>query len=146
MRSMIFLPATLLIAMAAGISAADAQETDAGRFRLEKAADGFVRLDTKTGAMTLCREQDGALVCRMAADERAAYQEDLDRLEKRVGALEQALATGRPLSGGKSETMPSDEEVDRSIGIMERFMRSFFGLIEEFKGREEQNGGAPDRT
>jgi len=64
MRSMILLPATLLIAMATGISTAGAQDTDAGRFRLEKAGDGFVRLDTRTGAMTLCREQDGALVCR----------------------------------------------------------------------------------
>ncbi|WP_235916389.1 hypothetical protein [Ciceribacter naphthalenivorans] len=122
--------------------AARAQDADLARFTLEKTENGFVRLDRKTGALTLCREKDGTLTCRMAADERAAYEEELDRLEKRVDALEHAMATGQPLL--KPEPLPSDEEVERSIGIMERFMRSFFGLVEEFKQKDE--GTSPDKT
>lgn len=137
------MPTTLLLIIATGIAApALAEDTDVARFALEKADGGFVRLDRKTGALTLCQEKDGTLTCRMAADERAAYEEDLARLEKRVEALEKSLSTGRPLAN--AEPLPSDEEVERSIGIMERFMRSFFGLVEEFKQQEE--GVTPDKT
>ncbi|SSC65472.1 unnamed protein product [Ciceribacter selenitireducens ATCC BAA-1503] len=143
MQRMPTLPTAIFFIIATGISApAFAQETDLARFALEKTETGFVRLDRKTGALTLCQEKDGALTCRMAADERAAYEEDLTRLEKRVEALESSLASGRPLA--KGEPLPSDEEVERSIGIMERFMRSFFGLVEEFKAKED--GATPDKT
>lgn len=143
MRPMPTLPTTLFLLLATGVAApAIAQDADMARFALEKTDGGFVRLDRKTGALTLCQEKDGTLTCRMAADERAAYEEDLGRLEKRVEALERSLATGRPLA--KGEPLPSDEEVERSIGIMERFMRSFFGLVEEFKEKEE--GATPDKT
>lgn len=137
------MPTTLFLMIATGFAApAMAEDTDMARFALEKTDGGFVRLDRKTGALTLCQEKDGTLTCRMAADERAAYEEDLTRLEKRVEALEKSLATGRPQA--KGEPLPSDEEVERSIGIMERFMRSFFGLVEEFKQQEE--GATPDKT
>ncbi|TPP09743.1 hypothetical protein [Rhizobium glycinendophyticum] len=118
-----------------------AQDGVADRYTLEKSDSGFVRLDRQTGAVTLCTEAEGTLTCRMGADERAAYDADLARLEKRVEALEQQLASGRPAA---SAPLPSDAEIDRSIGIMERFMRAFFNLVQEFRG--EENKPAPDRT
>ncbi|NNG74488.1 hypothetical protein HLI18_32480 [Rhizobium laguerreae] len=111
--------------------AAAAVETDAGRFQLEKSGDHFVRLDRQTGAMSICQDKDGALVCRMAADERAAYEDELDRLSKRVTALEQGGVIKRAL--------PSDAEVDRSISIMERMMKSFMGMVKEFQAEENTN-------
>jgi hypothetical protein len=134
-----------ILLLAAGVPAAMAQETNTDRYTLEKSESGFVRLDRQTGAVTLCTEANGALTCRMAADERAAYDEDLARLEKRVDALEKQIADG---TAAKSGELPSDAEIDRSIGIMERFMRAFFGLVQEFQGQEQesQQGIAPDRT
>ncbi len=125
--------------------AAVAQEANAERYTLEKSESGFVRLDRQTGAVTLCTEDQGTLTCRMAADERAAYDEDLARLEKRVEALERQLADG---TAARSGELPSDAEIDRSIGIMERFMRAFFNLVQEFQGAEEQpqQESIPDRT
>lgn len=125
--------------------AAIAQEGNAERYTLEKSDSGFVRLDRQTGAVTLCTEDQGTLTCRMAADERAAYDEDLARLEKRVEALERQLADG---TAARSGELPSDAEIDRSIGIMERFMRAFFNLVQEFQGAEEQpqQEPIPDRT
>lgn len=118
-----------------------AQDSGTDRYTLEKSESGFVRLDRQTGAMTLCTETDGALTCRMGADERAAYDADLARLEKRVTALEQQLSGGRPAI---AEPLPSDAEIDRSIGIMERFMRAFFNLVQEF--RSEEDRPVPERT
>lgn len=137
------MPTTLFLMLAASLATpALAQEADIARFALEKTDSGFVRLDRKTGALTLCQEKGGDITCRMAADERAAYEEDLSRLEKRVEALEQKLVAGRPLASG--EPLPSEEEVERSIGIMERFMRSFFGLVQEFK--QQEDGATPNKT
>lgn len=134
-----------ILLLSAGIPAVVAQETSTDRYTLEKSESGFVRLDRQTGAVTLCTEADGTLTCRMAADERAAYDEDLARLEKRVEALERQIANG---TAARSGELPSDAEIDRSIGIMERFMRAFFGLVQEFQGQEPENqpGPVPDRT
>jgi len=110
--------------------AAMAAEPDASRFQLERSGDHFVRLDRQTGAMSICQDKDGALVCRMAADERAAYEDELDRLSKRVTALEQNTA---------QRALPSDAEVDRSISIMERMMKSFMGMVKEFQAEENAN-------
>ncbi|ARQ08660.1 hypothetical protein NXC12_CH00573 [Rhizobium etli] len=111
--------------------AAVAAEADAGRFQLERSGDHFVRLDRQTGAMSICQDKDGALVCRMAADERAAYDDELDRLSQRVTKLEQRGLVERAL--------PSDAEVERSIGIMEKMMKSFMGMVKEFQAEEKAN-------
>ncbi|KQV84031.1 hypothetical protein [Rhizobium sp. Root1220] len=117
--------------------AAYAAEPDASRFQLERIGDHFVRLDRQTGAMSLCEEKDGSLVCRMAADERAAYEDELDRLSRRVTALENKSIVNKAL--------PSDAEIDRSIRIMERWMRSFMGIVREFQS-EDQRNTLPQKT
>ena len=119
--------------------AVGAAQVDTARFQLERSGDRFVRLDRQTGAMSLCEEKDGALVCHMAADERAAYEAELDRLSERVTALEKTVASG------SRNDLPSDAEVDRTIGIMERMMRSFMGMVREFQ-TEEGSKTLPQKT
>jgi hypothetical protein len=132
------MPTTLFLMIATGFAApALAEDTDVARFALEKTDGGFVRLDRKTGALTLCQESDGTLTCRMAADERAATRKT-SRLERRVARWSGAAATA-PLA--KGEPLPSDGS-RASIGIMERFMRSFFGLVE---GSSQKTAQRPTR-
>lgn len=109
------------------------------RFQLERTDRGIVRLDTETGAITTCRDENDELTCRMAPDERAAYETELNLLEKRVTALEERLSQTPP------DRLPSDAEVDRSLSIMERFMRTFMGIVREFTG-EPNPAAQPDRT
>ncbi|MBO0141191.1 hypothetical protein JZX87_08420 [Agrobacterium sp. Ap1] len=109
------------------------------RFQLEQTDQGIVRLDTETGAITTCGQENNELTCRMAPDERAAYEKELDLLEKRVTALEERFSQTPP---GR---LPSDAEVDRSLSIMERFMRTFMGIVREFTG-EPNPAPQPDRT
>lgn len=123
-----------------GAVAAQAAEPQASRFQLERTERGVVRLDTQTGAITLCRDEGGTLACRMQPDERAAYEAELDRLEKRVTAMEERLSHTPP------NTLPSDAEVDRSLSIMERFMRSFMGIIGEFEDKRKTDDPQPGRT
>ncbi|OHV83602.1 hypothetical protein [Rhizobium sp. LCM 4573] len=118
-----------------------AQEPQETRFRLEKTENGgFVRLDTQTGAMTLCRDEGGNLTCRMAADERAAYERELELLEKRVAALEQKSANP------PASRVPGEEEIEQTLSIMERFMRRFMAIVQDFTSERNTDEPQPNRT
>jgi hypothetical protein len=110
------------------------------RFTLQETAGGVMRLDRQTGAMSLCTHEGGNLVCRMAADERAAYEEELARVEKRVAALEERVSHMRP------DTVPDEAEIERSLSLMERFLRSFMGIVRDFTGEPEPHPAQPNRT
>lgn len=122
------------VGLLAGVAPTLAQEPAPGRYSMQKTETGIARLDTQTGEVTLCVEQAGDLVCRMAADERTAYDLELDLLEKRVETLEKSVKDG---SSGFSPRLPTQEEIDQTMGIMDRMLRSFMGIARDF-GREWQ--------
>ena len=116
MRAALFLATVLLP------SAALAED---GRYQLQRTDGGYARIDTRTGEVSTCIESGEQLVCRMAADERSALMDHIDDLETRIAKLEEG--------GG----LPTDEEIDRAIGMMERFMRGFVGIVRDL---DEPNG------
>jgi tetrahydromethanopterin S-methyltransferase subunit B len=128
--------------------AASAQAEDAGRYRLEKSADGYVRMDTQTGAMSKCQEQNGQLVCRMAADERTAFQDQVDDLQESVKALDARVARlENSLSARLESKLPSEEEFNRTMGYMERFVRGFMGIVKDMnKDEADAAKPAPQKT
>jgi hypothetical protein len=143
MKLALSIPIALLLSVSAHAQQAETKADSApstNRFQLERTEKGVVRLDTQTGAMTLCRDEDGVLACRMQPDERTAYEEELERLEKRVTALEERLSHTPP------NALPTDEEVDRSLSIMERFLRTFMGIVGEFQDKRDAQKPQPDRT
>lgn len=138
---------TMLAAAAlTALSVAPSVAQDVERYRLERTDDGYVRLDTTTGRTTLCQERSGQLVCKMAVEERSAFEGQIDDLEARIDALENRLATLE--AGGRSEELPSEEEFEQTLGYMERFFRRFMGIVEEFDREEKTTQPAPpaDRT
>lgn len=113
-----------------------------GRYVMQRADDGFVRLDTQTGEMSLCRKQDEQFVCRMSADDRRALEAEISLLEDRIARLEAA-------NPGRGDDLATEDEIDRTMGIMENMMRRFMGVIEEFESelRNETPGKTqPEKT
>ena len=140
MRSVVLLAAALAIA-----STIPAFSDETPRYRLERTADGFVRMDQVTGHISVCTEQDTGLVCRMAVDDRAAYEADIVALEHRVTALEDKMAA---LNGAPANAVDKEAEFETSLNQMERFFRRFLGIVREFSdelGRKDQNIGEPMR-
>ncbi len=118
-----------------------AQEPAPGRYAMQKTDSGIARLDTQTGEMSLCHEQDGDIVCRMAADERSAFEFELDLLTKRVETLEKAAADGQT---GLKPRLPTKEEIDQTMSVMERMMRNFMGIVKDLEGQEKPPSDAPE--
>lgn len=126
--------ASLFTALAAMPSNAEEIE----RYRLERTAEGYVRLDTQTGRMSMCQERDGQLVCRVAADELAAYDRDVEALQARIEALEDRVAA---LEGSRTQSaVPSEKEFEETLSYMERFLRRFMGIVTDL----ERNFGKGD--
>ncbi|HEV7319195.1 MAG TPA: hypothetical protein VGO04_11360 [Ensifer sp.] len=118
------------LAIAGGASA---QDPAPGRYSMQKSETGIARLDTQTGEVSLCQEKDSQLVCRMAADERAAFEQEIDLLTKRVEALEKAAKSGDSVA---KQDVPAEEEIDRAMGIMERMMRKFMDIVKDLEGSD----------
>lgn len=111
---------------------------DLERYSLEKTGEGYVRMDKQSGQMSICRETDGQLVCRLAADERDAYETAAALLGKRLDTLEQRLAALENGAPKPRNVLPSEEEFDKTLSMMERFMRRFMGVVKELEGGDAQ--------
>lgn len=132
-----------------GTVPAQSQEAIANRFILEKTENGFVRMDTGTGEMSVCSLEEGKMVCRLTADERRAYEDALSDLSDRFAALERRLQTRKP--NEEMTGIPGDAELDRALAAVEKMMRGFFGMVEDLRREFEVSpkdpaAPPPDRT
>ena len=89
MIHMIVVP-VLMLALA-GPAAAQSVVRE-GRYAIVPVEDGFLRLDTVTGAVSRCTGKIGRLTCRVLPDERLAYEAEIGRLEDRIDELEARVA------------------------------------------------------
>ncbi|MFO1149687.1 MAG: hypothetical protein U1E62_15020 [Alsobacter sp.] len=117
--------------------AARAQDAN-GRYVMSPTQDGFLKLDTRTGDVSECRRADGGFRCTLTPDERTALQGEVDRLTQENASLRQSLAGAgvtppaapqakpAPNAGG-----PSDQEFDRALTLMERFLRRFMTIMKD---------------
>lgn len=135
---------TLLVAVAAvpflaiaASSGAAAGETT--NYSLEKTDTGYIRMNNRTGEMSICQEKSGQLICKLAADERRAYEEDVADLKTRVAKLEDTVASLGKIPPVVRDALPSDEEFEKGMNYMEKFMRRFMGIAKEF---QNDNSGA----
>lgn len=133
----------VIAAMAVAVHPALAQE-GAGRFTMSPTPEGFLKLDSRNGVVSECRKQGDGYQCRLVPDEREALQNEVDRLTRENGELRDKLArAGEPVPPGAQAApkdapkVPSDEEMDRALGMMEKFIRRFMAIIREQGGPEK---------
>jgi hypothetical protein len=119
-----------------------------GRFVFSKQADGFVRLDTQTGEVSLCSQRSVGWACQVAPDDRALLENEIARLRGENGALKKdLLSRGLPLPPGASSEppeaqsdqpqngtsnlrLPNDADVDRMVALAGRVWHRLLDAID----------------
>ena len=106
-----------------------------GRYVMTPAPQGFLRMDTRSGAVSLCVLRDSSVSCASSADERGALEAEIARLSQENAGLRERLAqitqqggaAGSPGRGG----LPSEAEVDKALGLAETVMRRMMRIMRE---------------
>ena len=95
-----------------GIDAVAAQsmpDTENGRYALSPVADGVLRLDTRTGAVSTCNNTGTGWACYAVPDERTALDQEIGRLQADNEKLRSQLAAREPTVTGKiDEPLPQE--------------------------------------
>ena len=96
--------AVAVVAMAAaalsgqGVFAQAAPETENGRYTLSPVTDGFLRLNTRNGEVSICTNKNG-WTCRLVPDERTALDTEIGRLQSDNKQLREQLAKRDAVTG-----------------------------------------------
>jgi hypothetical protein len=129
---------------------------DDGRYSFHRVQDSFVRLDGRTGQVSVCGRETSGWACRAVPDERAALEEAIGRLQGDNAALKkELLARGlslpsgvradapvakesdkgadKPAEAGPPAKMPSDAELDRVLAFIEKVWRRLVEMMVEFQ-------------
>ena len=117
-------------------------DTGGGRYTLNKVADGFVRLDTKTGEVALCSQRAIGWACQAAPEDRAVFESEIERLRGENAALKQAmLSRGLPLPAGMTPEpqsghgnditihVPDNADIDRAAAYVGRIWQRFVEAV-----------------
>src|SRR3954451_24508625 len=140
--------ALIAIAGANPVSADSIRASENGRYALAPVTDGVLRLDTRTGVTSICTDKAAGWACYAMPDERAAFDEEIGRLQKDNEDLKAELAERQPTVTGKIEEplpktnslkkaepklvdserkieipLPSDRDMDRVMAFVEHAWR-----------------------
>jgi hypothetical protein len=135
--------AAALLAAPAAADEATPPDTAGGRYVFSKQADGFLRLDTQSGAVALCSQQPVGWACKAAAEDRTVLENEIARLQSENVALKQELLShGLALPSGmapeptgaqnsdSSVRLPSDADIDRVVAFFGRVWQRFVEAVE----------------
>ena len=90
-------------------------DTENGRYALSPVADGVIRLDTRTGAVSTCSNTGNGWACYAVPDERAALDAEIGRLQADNEKLKAQLAAREPVVTGKiDEPLPKSDSLKKA--------------------------------
>jgi hypothetical protein len=129
----------LLAVVLCGPTSATAQtspDSENGRFSFHRMDEGYLRLDTRTGLVSVCARKAVGWACHPVPDERSALENEIARLQAENGVLKKdMLARNIPLPGGIRKDapvaklpdielkLPSDSDLDRVFTFMDKVWR-----------------------
>ena len=131
-------------AVAATVANAQPSSPEGGdaRFTFHRADDGYLRLDGRSGQVSMCNRRSSGWQCQLVPDERTALEAEIARLQSDNAALKkELLSRNLPLPNGmrpdqpapKSQVqrpqLPDDAELNRIMGVLEKVWRRLVEMI-----------------
>ena len=150
MRRLVVAVAWAAILGPAAFAQTAAPDSENGRYTFNQVADGMLRLDTRSGQVSLCARAEAGWACNTVPDERAALENEIARLQRENGTLKkEMLARGLPLPGGVASVpteqqrelnlkvpLPSDAEIDRVMSAFEKMWRRLVDMMQKTPGSD----------
>jgi hypothetical protein len=150
MRITSFVLVSAVVAFAPAAYAQTAPDTENGRYVFNQVSDGMLRLDTRTGQVSLCAKKDTGWACNAVPDERQALESEITRLQRENGALKKDMVarglplpsgvTGRPPSSQRelnlTVPLPSDAEIDRMMSALEKMWKRLTDMVQKTPGSD----------
>jgi hypothetical protein len=131
----------LLLAAAAGPSFAYDEPC---RYTLAPAGSNFLRLDTATGALSLCRQRLGGWACEGVTDDLSALKQEIERLSQETEELKQRLAKAEAdLEAQKARPVGPSIQIpgvnfDEMNALADKIMRRLQDMVRELKRQESE--------
>ena len=140
------LRSVLILALSAG-SAGWAQstpvESDDSRYTFNQSEEGYLRLDGRTGQVSICTRRAVGWACQAVADERTALEAEIARLQAENVALKKELLSrnlerpGTVKPGEPTPTLeepphlllPNDAEFNKMMAFLEKVWRRLVAMI-----------------
>jgi len=139
---------TVCLAGNAAFAAEPVPDSENGRYTFSPAADGLMRLDTRTGTVSNCSNSAAGWACFAVPDERKALDEEIGRLQAENGKLKAQLASRDPAASPKTDDsqrkieipLPSDQDMDRVMSFLQRAWKRLVEMANQMQKDVAGNG------
>ena len=147
------LTGALALAFGAAIAGpASASEEKSGRYTMTPADGGVLKLDTVTGAVSLCTRAGDDWSCKLTKDGEVALRKEIDGLKAEIEVLKDQLTKTEEIAGlgdpdkqgnhssGKTQ-LPTEKDVDQAFDYFERMVKKLRERLNKIEG--EHKPGTP---
>ena len=134
----------LVLSAPPALADGDMPDSEHGRYAFGKVADGFLRLDTQTGAVSVCSQRAVGFACKAAPDDRTVLENEIARLRAENAALKKEMlahdlalpgtAGAAPESQATHDNditirLPDNAEIDRMVAYAGQLWQRFVEAI-----------------
>lgn len=142
----------VLLLPAAAAAQGTTPDSENGRYSFNQTGEGVLRLDSRTGQVSVCTKRAAGWACEAVPDERAALETEIGRLQgENVTLKKEMIARGIALPNGmnapdkdgerKNELVlkiPSDAELDRVMTFFEKMWRRLVDMVQNMQKEMEK--------
>jgi hypothetical protein len=114
---------------------------DDKRYTFNRVDEGYLRLDGRTGQVSICAQRPAGWACQAVPDERAALEAEIARLQAENAAVKKELiARNLPLPGTVKPDapahpdeprlqLPNDADLNRVMNFVEKVWRRLLDMM-----------------
>ena len=118
-------------------------ESDDSRYTVKQVDGGYLRLDGRTGQVSICTPQAAGWACQAVADDRTALEAEIARLQAEIVALKRELLAhnlalpgtvkpGEPTVKPEEPSrlqLPTDAEFNKMMAFVEKVWRRLVDMV-----------------
>jgi len=141
-RTALVIVAGWVLAVQPALAQGPSPENEDNRYTFNRADDGYLRLDGRTGQVSICTRRPVGWACQAVPDERTALEAEIARLQgENVTLKKELVAHNLPLPGtvkpdqpaAKPEEprlqLPNDADLNKMMNFMEKVWRRLAEMI-----------------